>query len=150
MDAREADLWARAKDGEGDDLARLADEVGCAEVVERGSADAALRPTAVRAAAYCRDMEALPWLAEIGQEGPSADALAALESAVALAAAPRRAVDPEDAAALREGCQRLLALAKDDAQEKERRIAAIDALRMLVERGPCVDRASIPHDLDVH
>jgi hypothetical protein len=149
MDPREAELWQRAGGGEGDDLARLVDYEGCVGVVERGRDDASLRPTAVRAVAYCRDMVALPWLAEVGQDGPDADALAALDSAVELAAQPRRAVDPDDAPELRDGCDRLMGLAKDTARPKERRIVAIRALRMLADRG-CVDRAAIPTDLDAH
>jgi hypothetical protein len=147
MEPREAELWQRAGAGEGDDLARLVDYTGCAGVVERGRDDASLRATAVRAAAYCRDMVALPWLSEVGRDGPDEDALAALDSAVQLAALPRRAVDPDDAPELREGCDRLLDLARDAARPKERRVIAIRALRMLAERG-CVDRAAIPGDLD--
>jgi hypothetical protein len=147
MDAREAELWTRAKDGEGDDLARLVDYAGCEGILERAAADASLRPTAVRAAAYCRDMTPLPWLAEIGTEGPDDDALAALDSAVDVAAMPRRAVDPDDAPDLRDGCDKLLALAKDTSRPKDRRIRAIRALRMLSDRG-CVDLAVIPRDLD--
>jgi hypothetical protein len=147
IDPREDELWRRASDGEGDDLARLVDYAGCAGVEERGRNDAALRATAARAMAYCHDFSGLPWLAEVGQDGPDADALAALDSAVQLAAQPRRAVDPDDAPELREGCDRLMALARDVARPRDRRILAIRALRMFSERG-CADDGAIPTDLD--
>jgi hypothetical protein len=92
-------------------------------------------------------MTPLPWLAEVGQGGPDDEALAALDSAVEIAAMPRRAVDPDDAPDLRDGCDKLLVLAKDTARPKERRIRAIRALRMLSDRG-CVDLSVIPRDLD--
>lgn len=146
MDARETELWGRAKEGEGDDLARLADYVGSVGLVERG-ADPALRATAVRALAFVHDFAALPWLASVGADRDDAEAVSALDAIVELASQPRRAVDPEDASELREGSDKLLALAKDTSTANERRVRAIRALRMLVDRH-CVDPAQIPTDLD--
>ena len=66
-----------------------------------------------------------------------------------IAARPRRAVDPEDAAEMKSGCDALLTLAKQSDAARARRIIAIRALRMLSERG-CVAAAEIPADLDAH
>ncbi len=142
LDPREADLWARAEDGGADDLLRLADREGSSGLVER-AADLSLRRTALRAMAFVHDFVGLPLLAEAAAGSDEADARAALESAVELAAARRTARDPEDAEELKEGCERLLALAKDASAPKARRVLAVDALRMLSERG-CVTREEIP------
>jgi hypothetical protein len=146
MDAREAAQWAAAKEGEGDELSRLADLVGCEGLRERGEA-AELRPTAIRAMQYCRDFSELPWLAQIGATGSDDEARAALEVAVEQAARPRRATDPDDAEELHAGCGALLELAKAGDKPRVRRVLAIRALRMLSERG-CVKRSEIPTDLD--
>ena len=146
MDAREAGLWARAKDGEGDDVARLADYEGSAGLVERASSPD-LRATAIRAAGDCRDFGALPWLASVAADVDDESAMAALDSVAELASQRRRSVDPEDASELRDGCDRLLALAKDTGRARPRRVVAIRALRMLVDRG-CVDATQIPTDVD--
>jgi hypothetical protein len=144
------DLWTRAKAGDADDLARLADHEGAAGLVARASEDATWRLAAIRAMAFVDDpgaFEALPLLARAARTGDDAEATAALESAGDLAARPRRAVDPEDAAELREGCDLLLALAKDTQAPRPRRIACVRALRMLADRG-CVKAADLPTDLD--
>jgi hypothetical protein len=153
-------LWARAMSdaGTGDDLARLADREGGGGLAGRGSADPGARMTAVRAMAFVPDpqaFEGLPFLADVARGSNDEEAIAALDSAIDLAAHPRRAVDPEDAAELKRGCDELLALAVDrEAGAKNpkilaRRVKAIRALRMLVERG-CVDPAAIPTDADAH
>ena len=144
------DLWTRAKAGDADDLARLADREGASGLVARASEDAAWRLAAIRAMAFVDDpgaFEALPSLARAARTGDDAEAMAALESAGDLASRPRRAVDPEDAAELREGCDLLLALAKDTQAPRPRRIASVRALRMLADRG-CVKVADLPTDLD--
>jgi hypothetical protein len=91
----------------------------------------------------------LPFLAEAARGPDDGQADAALESAVDLAARPRRAIDPEDAAEMKEGCDMLLALASDTNAKavRSRRVKAIRALRMLADRG-CVDPHAIPTDLD--
>jgi hypothetical protein len=148
MDAREASLWtaAGAKDADPEDLARLADLVGGTGLRERAD-DATRRMTALRAMQYCGDFSELPWLAEVATTGKDDEARAALDSAVELAARPRRATDPEDADELHTGCGALLELAKGVERPKERRVGAIRALRMLVDRG-CVKKADIPTELD--
>jgi hypothetical protein len=146
MDPREAVQWAAARDGEPEELMRLADLAGC-EGLAGGAAQPDLRPTALLAMQYCRDFTELPLLAQVGTEGSDGDARSALASAVALAARPRRSVDPEDADELHGGCTTLLALARDPARPRDRRVLAIRALRMLSEYG-CVKRAEIPADLD--
>lgn len=143
----DADLvWARAKDGEVEDLARLAQREGSVGLAE-AAAQADRRLTAIRAMAYVEGAEALPWLANVATSGNDAEAAAALESVVTIASRPRTAVDPEDAIELREGCDKLLALAKDAKTARARRVASVSALRMLSERG-CVDKKEIPSDLD--
>jgi hypothetical protein len=146
MESREADAWARAQDGGDDEDIRLADLVGCEGLRERAGA-ARLRRTAVRAMAYCRDFSQLPWLAEIGAHGADVDAIAALDAIVEQAARVRRATDPDDADELHAGCAALLALGREAAQPRSRRVRAIRALRMLSDRG-CVARKDIPVDLD--
>jgi hypothetical protein len=144
------DLWTRAKAGDADDLARLADREGAAGLVARASEGATWRLAAIRAMGFVDDpgaFEALPLLARAARTGDDAEATAALESAGDLASRPRRAVDPEDAAELREGCDLLLALAKDPEAPRPRRIASVRALRMLADRG-CVKPGDLPTDLD--
>ncbi len=146
LDPRDAELWARAADGGDEDLARLAQREGSAGLVERG-ADVARRMTAIRALAHAQDFVALPWLVEIAWGKDDAEAAAALESIADIAARPRRAVDPEDGAELRAGCDRLLELAKFDKAAKDRRIVAIRAIRMMADRA-CAKADEIPTELD--
>jgi len=143
------DLWARAADedaGAADDLARLARREGVAGLIERG-AHPTLRRTAALALGYTQGFSAMAWLGEVAAIDVEEDALAALGSAVMLAAQPRRAVDPEDAEELRAGCDKLSALAKDPKAARKRRVLAIRALRMLSDKG-CAKE--IPTDLDAH
>jgi hypothetical protein len=148
MDAREAAAWTAAgmKDADAEELVRLADLVGCVGLRERAD-DPERRMTALRAMPYCGDFSELPWLAQVGTTGKDDEARAALDAVVDLAARPRRATDPEDADELHVGCGALLDLAKGVERPKERRVLAIRALRMLVDRG-CVKKADIPTDLD--
>jgi hypothetical protein len=148
MDVREAAQWEAAKDGDPEELMRLADLAGC-EGLHEGAVQPELRPTALLAMQYCRDFSELPFLSQVGIDGNDADARAALGSAVALAARPRRSVDPEDADELHTGCATLLSLARAVDRPRDRRVLAIRALRMLSEYG-CVKRADIPADLDAH
>jgi hypothetical protein len=147
MDEREEAQWAAARGGEPEELMRLADLVGCEGLRARAARREELVGTAARAMEFCPDFSELPWLALVGASGADADARAALEAIVQLAARPRRATDPEDAEELHEGCASLLALARATDRQKERRVLAIRALRMLAERG-CVARSEIPTDLD--
>jgi hypothetical protein len=147
-DLRIEELWSRAKDGEADDLARLADREGTLGL-EEGGTDPAHRLTALRAAGFAGDLTALPWLADVATSGTDEEAVVALASAAELAAAPRRSVDPEDALELRAGCDALLGLAKEPTKPKPRRIGAIRVLRMLSDRG-CAKAADVPTDLDTH
>ena len=148
MDAREAAAWAAAgaTDRDPEDLARLADLVGCQGLRERAD-QAGLRGTAIRAMEFCGDFSELPWLAQLGTAGSDDDARAALDAVVELSAMPRRATDPEDADELHLGCGALLDLARGAQRPRERRVLAIRALRMLSERG-CVKRGDIPTELD--
>jgi hypothetical protein len=147
MDAREVAQWAAAKDGDPEELMRLADLETCTGLHERSVQQPEVRPTALAAARYCRDFSELPWLAQVGTEGSDADARAALDAIVDLAARPRRSVDPEDADELHTGCASLLTLARTHDRPRDRRVLAIRALRMLADYG-CVKRPDIPTDLD--
>ncbi len=77
---------------------------------------ASTRMTAIRAMAFAPEpgaLAGLPFLAEAARGPDDAQAQAALESAIDLAARPRRAVDPEDAAEMKAGCDSMLALARE-------------------------------------
>ena len=78
MDAREAAAWAVAvaKDHDPEDLARLADLVGCQGLRDRAD-QTELRGTAIRAMEYCGDFSELPWLAQVGTAGNDDEARAA-------------------------------------------------------------------------
>jgi hypothetical protein len=148
MDERERAQWTAAKDGDAEELMRLADSIGCEGLRQRAQEeDAITRAIAIRAMRYCRDFLELPWLARVATGPNDGEARLALEAAVELAARPRRATDPEDGLELREGCSELLALARSTKQPRERRVLAVGALRMLAERG-CVARTEIPAELD--
>jgi hypothetical protein len=139
------DMWARAREGEEDDLVRLARREGVTGLEERG-AHPAWHATAARALAYTEGWGALPWLAEVGASNDDA-ADAALESAVTLSTQPRRQREPEDVDDLRTGCDKLLALAKDAAAPRRKRVLAVRALRMLADRG-AVKPDAIPTEVD--
>jgi hypothetical protein len=141
--------WTSARSGEPEDLATLATQEGAVGLVE-ASSDPELRSVAIEAMAYAWGWAQLPFLAKTAAGKSDDDARRALESAAELAARPRRAEDPEDAAELREGCEGLLALARDASMPRARRVGAVRALRML----PCppLDRdggaVSLPADVD--
>ena len=139
------DLWARAREGEVDDLARLADREGTTGLILRAK-DAAFLRTALMAMAYTGDLTGLPWLADTAAGPDEGDANAALASAAELASNPRRSVDPEDALEVRDGCDKLVLLAKDTVRSRARRVGALRALRMLSDRG-CAP-ADLPTDTD--
>ncbi len=143
-DPRAEELWARAREGDTDDLARLYDREGDTGLVERGALPA-YRMTALQALGFARDFLALPWLAEVAGSGTDGEAEAALESARSVAASPRPARDPEDALELREGCDKLLALVTSKDPPRIRRTRAASILRMLAPLG-CA--SAVPADLD--
>ncbi len=142
------DLWTIAEQGEEDDLARLADREGASELAEEGRAarTPARRNVALRALAYSEGYAGLPWLAEVA-DADNDDAKIAVASIDALAARKRTSEDPEDATELREGCDRLLVIAKNVARAKPVRIGAVRALRMWADRG-CAKPDEIPADVD--
>lgn len=141
-------LWTEAADG-GDEseLIRLADREGPMGLVER-SVDARYRLTALRAMGYTTGWVALPELGRAAQTGPEDEATVAVDGATLMAAQKRRQVDPEDALELRDGCDRLLAAAKDTTRPRAVRVGAVRALRMMTDRG-CVNPSDIPGDVDV-
>jgi hypothetical protein len=133
-DPRVDDLWVRAEDGDEADLARLYDREGDTGLEERGVLPA-YRLTAIQALGFAHDFTPLPWLAEVAASGSDAEAEAALDSARSLAAWPRPARDPEDALELREGCERLIALAAAKDKPKSRCDHAASVLQMLQTAG---------------
>jgi hypothetical protein len=139
-------LWAEAKEGDENELSRLAHVEGAAGLVER-AADPAYRRTALRAMAYADGFAQLPTLGDAAAKGAPDEAQVAAESAAILAARVRRQVDPEDAEELKLGCAALLVAAKDLGRPRPVRLSAIRALRMLVEHHG-VAAADIPTDLD--
>lgn len=140
-------LWTEAKDGDEDELRRLASREGASGLVER-STDAAFKATALRAMAYAEGFAQLPALGAAAATAPEADATIAAESAAILAARKRAQVDPEDVEELRDGCGALLGAAKNTARPKAVRANSIRALRMLGDQPGCVDLALLPTDLD--
>jgi hypothetical protein len=136
---------------------RLAAEADATEVLRylarhgsdtfiESTASESQRAVAVAALGFSGSVRALPALATLGRaDTPIAEQ--ALEAAHAIAAEPRLAVDPEDAAELREGCDALLTLARDAKCAKKNRMIAVGTLRMLENRG-CVLTADIPSEFD--
>jgi hypothetical protein len=139
------DLWTRAKEGEEDDVVRLARREGVLGLEERG-AHPAYRATAARALGFTEGYGALPWLAQVGASDDP-DAAIALDAAVSLATQARKQRDPDDAEDLRTGCDKLLELAKNAAASRKKRVAAVRALRMLADTG-ALKAADIPADVD--
>jgi hypothetical protein len=139
---RDVAMWASARTGSAEDLASLATHEGAAGLVEATN-EPELRMTALRAMGYARGWAQLPFLARSAAGENEDEAKVALESVVELAARPRRSEDVEDEPELREGCEKLGALARDVARARERRIPAIRALRMM----PC-PKQELPTDLD--
>lgn len=150
VDLATEELWTQAKGGEAGDLARLADRVGESGLVERAAANPGSRMTALQAMAFAPEPGAfggLPFLAESARGPDEGQAQAALQSAIDLAARPRRAIDPEDAPEMKAGCDSMLALASDPKAPRARRVNAVRALRMLADRG-CVNPSALPTNLD--
>jgi hypothetical protein len=139
-------LWSSAKEGEAEDLAALAAHEGALGLVE-AAGDAALRSTAIRAMGYAHGWAQLPFLAKTASGKDDDEARLALDASLELAIRPRTSEDPEDADELREGCESLVALARDSARPRPRRVAAARVLRMI----PCPPRKAgeeLPSDLD--
>lgn len=139
-------LWIAANDGDLEDLTTLAVHEGAIGLVEAAS-DPALRGTAIKAMAYARGWAQLPFLAGVAAGKDDEEARLALAATVELAARPRTAEDPEDAEELRVGCEGLLALARDTARPRARRIVAVRALRM-TPCPPARQGEGLPSDLD--
>jgi hypothetical protein len=142
------DLWARAAEGDADDLARLYDAVGSDALIE-ASPVGPRRLTSLRALAYADDLTPLPFLAKVATSGTDDEAAVALDSASFAAAEPRRARDPDDALEAHAGSVLLLALAKDPTRPVARRALAVRVIRLLADRSG-VPAADVPTDLDAH
>ncbi len=155
-----AELWTRAKEGDDDELARLAAREGIRGLEERASSSQ-YRVTALRAMAFTPGYSALATLGAAAEKGTDDEGRAAVDSADAIAARKREQVDPEDDEELQAGCASLLAAAKNPARARPIRVGAVRALRMLVDgsdevgtsrarttRPRCVKAADIPADVD--
>ena len=140
--ARNVAMWSSARGGQTEDLATLATEEGAAGLIE-AAADPELHVTALRAMAYAPGWAQMPYLAKTAAGPDDEEARIALLATVELAARPRHSEDVEDEPELREGCEKLGALARDAAASRDRRIIALRALRML----PC-PKQDLPTDLD--
>ena len=148
--ARSAQLeesWTRAKDGDDDELARLAQKEGAHGLEER-AASAQYRVTALRAMAFTPGFSSFATLGGAAEKGTDEEAKVAVESADAIAARKREQVDPEEDDELGVGCTALLATAKDATRPREVRIGAVRALRMLDDHKPCPRASEIPTDVD--
>lgn len=146
--ARES--WSAAASLEPEDLSRLALKEGSSGLVARATemgdaqpVGAGPRTIAVHALAFAEDLDGLPFLAEVAGGADATLALAAADSAGALAALRRKPVEAEDALEVREGCDRLLAVAKDPARPRPLRLRIVRALRMLADRGCARDLPKI-------
>lgn len=139
---RDVAMWSSAKNGGVEDLASLAVHEGAIGLVE-GANEPELKPTALRAMAYARGWAQLPYLVQIAGAESDEEARIALDSVVELAARPRRSEDVEDENELRDGCEKLGALAREAGKSRDRRVIAIRAFRMM----PC-PKQDLPADLD--
>lgn len=137
------DLWQSAASLEPDVLGRLALTEGSVGLVE-GATTPERRKIAVHALAFGEDLVALPFLGEVAaQTSDPSLALVAADAASSLAARRRAQVAPEDALEIREGCDRLLAVAKDAQKAKVLRLRVLRTLRMLEDRGCARDLPKI-------
>lgn len=143
--ARDHAAWKHALDGGDEDLAALAVHEGAAGLVE-ASNEPGSRKIALRAMAFARGWAQLPTLATVAAGDNEEDARVALDVMVDLAARPLTTEDPEDAEELREGCEKLLALARDKGRPRERRLPALRALRMMP--CPASDAGAMPTAFD--
>ena len=139
---RDVAMWTSAREGTTEDLASLATHEGAAGLVEAAS-EPELRPTALRAMGFAPGWAQLPFLTTAASGKSEDEARLALASVLELAERPRRSEDVEDVEELGEGCAKLLALAREASQPRERRVGAIRALRMM----PC-PKQDLPADLD--
>ena len=141
------ELWTRAKDGDDDEVARLAQKEGAHGLEER-AASPQYRVTALRAMAFTPGFSSFATIGGAAEKGTDEEAKAAVESADAIAARKREQVDPEDDDELAVGCASLLAAAKNTQRARPIRIGAVRALRMLVDRPKCSRPSEIPTDVD--
>src|SRR5439155_8329258 len=138
------ELWARARDGDDDELARLAQKEGAHGLEERAAAQQ-YRVTALRAMAFTPGFSSFATLGRAAEKGTDEEAKAAVESADTVAARKREQVDPEDDDELAAGCTPLLAAAKNPQRPRPIRVGAGRALRMPVDRPHCPRAADNPN-----
>src|SRR5882724_8956553 len=142
------DLWRRAASDDPIDLARLADREGAAGLLLGLDEGGALGLVALAALPFADDAEtALDRLGEIAGQMEPAKSGPVIAAVVAIAALPRRPVEPADPPGLRACGQALLAIARNDGVASPLRAKTVTALRLLSERG-AVDPKAIPTDLD--
>ena len=139
---RDVAMWTSARDGQPEDLASLATHEGAAGLVEAAAEPELRSDGAPRDGLRARlGAAALPRADGVGARRRGGAARARLGGRARRAS--RTAEDVEDAAELREGCEKLGALARDAARPRERRVLALRALRMM----PC-PKQELPADLD--
>ncbi len=141
------ELWKRAAEGVEEDLMRLGQTEGAAGLAE-GATTPATRLLAARAMPHSHGLAGLAWLGERAATDDVEIAREAAHSAVAIAARGRDQLDPEDAEEMRAGCKYLLAAARDERRDREVRIDAVRAVRLLLDRG-CAKNEEVPTALDL-
>lgn len=141
------ELWKRAGEGVEEDLMRLGQTEGAAGLAE-GATTPETRLLAARAMAHAHGLAGLAWLGERAASDDLEIAREAARSAVALAGRGRDQRDPEDAEEMRAGCKWLLAAARDERRDRQVRVDAVRAVRLLLDRG-CAKAEEVPTSLDV-
>jgi hypothetical protein len=142
-EALTTERYQRAAEGEPPELLRLIAAEGVDNLLEVIQAPSGKRTAiAVAAFEFSGALRALPALADLALRD-SDQATGALLAAHSVASEVRQAVDPEDGAELRAGCEALSALLRSEKATRRNRMIALGTLRMLAERG-CAMPVEIP------
>jgi hypothetical protein len=142
------DLWRRAASQDPLDLARLADREGAGGLLEGLDEGGPLGLLALDALPFADDAEAaLQRLGEVVRQIDPGESRSVVRAIAAIAARPRRQVEPVDPPGLRSCAQALLDVVSKKSLPAAVRAQAISALRLLSERGAVLPSA-IPTDLD--
>jgi hypothetical protein len=139
-------MWRAAEALETGDLVRLASREGVSGLIEGAAAVPKRLRVAVVALGYTHERRALPFLVTTMKDEKD-NARDAAESVHMIAARGLRSYDPEDAEEFREGCDGLLAYARDKGNDRAIRVVAVNALRMFATQG-CPKAEEIPTDVD--
>jgi len=142
------DLWRLAASRDPLDLARLADREGAGGLLEGLDEGGPFGLLALEALPFADDAEAaLQRLGEIVRQIDPGESGAVVRAIAAIAARPRRQIEPVDPPGVRTCAQTLLDVVSKKSLPAAVRSQAISALRLLAERGG-VSPSAIPTDLD--